>query len=241
MAQPFTGQKKTPNKNFDTSKDNVCPALRSMSMKDLKSPTALTGQIGHETKLVHGDRWQHLDGNFTERIDKSLDTYIKIDEKWEVHGNLTYTVGGNTNDNRYGQHFQTNWQTRTDHFVHTRTENHDQPEHINQPTENVNWFQTVTEFNWQKHSTQILYFTASATKFELDGLEMSWKRYVGQYITLRNVAKPGDLTWTGVKNDLGGIANRIKAMRNTAAVAHTEVEPTASAAPVAEEGIHVPI
>lgn len=236
MPQPFTGQKKTPNKNFDTSKDNVCPTLRSMDMKNMATTTALQGQIGSDCKLVHGDRWQQIDGCQTERINQILITDIMLDEIWTVHNDLFYIVGGTTDDNRYGAHHQTNWNVRFDHFVHTRTETHDQREVIHQPTENVNWFQKIVEFSAEKHATTMLYIAVNGTKFEADLLEATAKRYVIQRMTLRSQNSPADLKWSSFKADVGKIRTRIAASRATAAVDHVEAEPTANAGPVAEIG-----
>lgn len=233
---PFNGQKKTPNTAFDPSKDNVCPNLRSMSMKDMKSTTALAGQTGNHCKLVHGDRWQHIDGSMTEVIGKNLKTDILVNETWEVHNNLVFRVDGTTTDDRVGVHHQTNWNPRFDHFVHTRTENHNQREVINQPTENVNWFQKITEFVWEKHATQIFYFVGNLFKFEVDGTEASAKGVQVQRILISNKNELTKTTFRGVKFETGGPVSRIVAARVTAAPVHVEAEPTANAGPVAEIG-----
>jgi hypothetical protein len=234
--QPFNGQKKTPNQNFDTSKDNVCPPLRSLNMKNMKDTSALQGQVGSDCKLVHGDRWQQIDGSQTEKINHNLTTDIMVNEFWMVHNDLFYTVNNLTVDNRYGAHYQVNWDVRFDHFIHTRTETHDQREVIHQPTENVNWFQKIVEFSWEKHTSQMFYFVANLFKFEVDGTETSGKGIVIQRIFLRNQNEPTKLTWTGFKSQVGLLNSRIAAARATATVAHAEAEPTANAGPVAEIG-----
>ena len=122
MPQPFTGQKKTPNKTFDPSTDNVCPTLPFMDMKNMKDTGALQGQSGSDCKSVQGDREQHIKGNMTEDIDKCLTTSVMIDQDWRIYNNLVFVVGGTTRDNRCGFHQQTNWMARTDNFIHTRTE-----------------------------------------------------------------------------------------------------------------------
>jgi len=234
--QPFNGQKKTPNQNFDTSKDNVCPPLRFLNMKNMKDPSALQGQLGSDCKLVLGDRWQQINGNQTEKINKTLIHDVMVDEIWTVHKDLFFMVCGLTFDDRFGAHYQTNWDVRFDHFVHTRTETHDQREVIHQPTENVNWFQKIVEFAAEKHATTVLYIAVNGTKFEADLLEATAKRYVIQRMTLRSQNSPGDLKWSTFKADVGKIRTRIAAARATAAVEHVEAEPTANAGPVAEIG-----
>ena len=239
MPQPFTGQKKTPNKNFDTSKDNVCPTLRSMDMKNMGMTTALQGQIGSDCKLVHGDRWQQIDGCQTERINQILTTDIMLDEIWTVHNDLFFMVGNHTFDDRFGAHFHTNWEVRFDHFVQTRTETHDQREVIHQPTENVSVINKLLERQAYKGSAIAVSIALYGTKFEADLVETTGKLVVIQRQGFVNAWKKGEFKFTDVKNDIVGFMSRIAASRTTAAVDHVEAEPTVNAAPTAEDGVHV--
>jgi hypothetical protein len=241
MASPFTGTKKTPNSSFNPSKDHVCPALRSLNMKNMKSTTALQGQTGSDCKLVHGDRWQQIDGNQTEKINKNLKTDIMVNEIWEVHNNLIFKVDGRTIDDRVGPHFHTNWHVRFDHFVHTRTETHDQREVVHQPTENVNWVHKVADWNYYKGTVTALYITVNALKFETDLVETTGKLVVIQRQGFVNAWKKAEFKFTDLKNDLMGFMTRVTASRATAAVDHAEAEPTVNVAPTAEDGVHIPI
>lgn len=81
-------------------KDSSFPSLRALSPKQMPNATAMSGTTGVDCKLIHGDRWQQIDGNLTENITKNLKTDIKEDETWEVHGDLIFKVDGKTKDTR---------------------------------------------------------------------------------------------------------------------------------------------
>ena len=242
MATPiFDAAPKTVNGSFNPATDHVTPLLGSLNLSAMPDLTALAGTTGTDAKLIHGDRWQQIDGNQTERVNKCLKTDIMQDENWEVHRDLTYRVDGTTMDERVKAHYQTNYNVRFDHFVHTRTETHDQPQIVHNPTEHTNWINRLGEWHYYKGSFNQVYVTANGAKFETDALETTGKVVVIQRQGFVNAWKHSDFQFTTLKNNICGFVSRIAATRTTAAVEHTEVEATVNPAPTAEDGLHLPI
>ena len=100
MAATFSAKVQTANSKFDPSGDNKTPQLGSLALKSMPTTTALAGTTGTDSKLIHGDRWQQIDGNQTEKIDKDLKTDIMENQTYEIHENLKFKVDGKTTDTR---------------------------------------------------------------------------------------------------------------------------------------------
>lgn len=82
------------------TKDSSFPSLGALGPKQMTSATGVSGTNGIDCKLIHGDRWQQIEGNLTENIEKDLKTDIKENETWEIHENLVFKVDGTTKDTR---------------------------------------------------------------------------------------------------------------------------------------------
>lgn len=83
--------------------DGTPPNLGSLNAQAMTSPSAVSGTNGIDSKLIHGDRWQEIQGNQTENIKNDLKTHIKQNETWIIDDNLDFTVTGETKDNRVGE------------------------------------------------------------------------------------------------------------------------------------------
>ena len=82
------------------AQDSASPDFGALSAKAMTSSTAVSGTTGVDSKLIHGDRWQEIEGNQTENIKNDLNTHIKENETWVVDEKLDLTVKGKTIDNR---------------------------------------------------------------------------------------------------------------------------------------------
>lgn len=101
MSDPtFASAPKTVNGSFDPSADHTTPKIGALNLGAMPGLTALSGTTGVDVKLIHGDRWQQIDGKQTEKIDKDLKTDIMENETWTVHENYTMKVEGKTTDTR---------------------------------------------------------------------------------------------------------------------------------------------
>jgi hypothetical protein len=182
--------------------DKTPTTLGSLSVGSMLSATALAGTTGTDVELIRGQQWQERTGDRITNLYGSLTTYISEDETWVIGGDLYFTVNGKTVDNRIGVHHQTNTNPRFDHFIHTRTETHDQPQVIHQPTTDTQTISQKLELAWEKHSFNALYVTANAVKLELDLLEATEKIVVIERKEFQCKNKPAEFTIGGVKADV---------------------------------------
>jgi hypothetical protein len=87
MGSVFDGNTKTGLRVADPKMDKTLLGSGSLAFGGMASATGLAGCNGIDAKLVHGDRWQQIDANFTEQVN--------ADEKITILGNVTRMVVGN--------------------------------------------------------------------------------------------------------------------------------------------------
>ena len=155
--------------------DKTPTKLGNLSVGSMLSATALAGTTGTDVELIQGQQWQERTGDRITNLHGSWTGHVFKNETWTIDGDFTFTVNGKTVDNRIGVHHQTNTNPRFDHFIHTRTETHNQPQVIHQPTTDTSTIWQKLEMSWEKHSFNALYVTANALKLELDLLEATEK------------------------------------------------------------------
>jgi hypothetical protein len=107
MAAAFDGQTKVGRAVADPRTDRMLPNPGLLMFPAIATPVALSGTIGADCKLVHGDRWQKIDGSFTEIVDADLKTTITGNQTHAVTGNQTVTVTQNHNETIVGNCLQT--------------------------------------------------------------------------------------------------------------------------------------
>ena len=163
----FSANVETATGTNAAANDSKPPAFASLSSGAMTSESALAGTNGVDVFLIHGDRWQQIVGNEQVNILKNLTTNITLNETRTVFGNLVNKVVGTTTDTRIGVHNQTNIASRNDTFVHTRTEDHHQPEQIHQPTVQTNMQEEVKEYFKEHTKFSSWYFTMVGIKTEL--------------------------------------------------------------------------
>jgi len=219
-SAPFTSNVETETAQVDRLNDRKTPVMPSLDMKNMSSPTALSGCIGYDVALVNGDQWQQLTGDRTHNMSGSWTTNIDIDESWTINNNLTYTVVGNTVDNRIGQHHQTNTNPRFDHFIHTRTETHDQAQVIHQPTQDTHTIATLLQWNLEKHAITAFYFILNGIKIEVDAFEGTEKVVVIENKNFRWQNTPAKLDLGGYKTQIIAFTTEVVPVKLYAAASH---------------------
>ncbi|HEY1743483.1 MAG TPA: hypothetical protein VGG18_09985 [Granulicella sp.] len=182
--------------------DKTPTKLGNLSVGSMLSATALAGTTGTDVELIQGQQWQERTGDRITNLHGSWTGHVFKNETWTIDGDFTFTVNGKTVDNRIGVHHQTNTNPRFDHFIHTRTETHDQPQVIHQPTTDTQSIWQKLEIGWEKHSFNGLYVTANAIKLELDLLEATEKIVVIDRKEFHCKNKPSEFTIGGVKADV---------------------------------------
>ena len=130
----FDGSIVTPRAVPDPFTDHLLPPPGALDYGSITSLTALAGTTGVDACLIQGDKWQQLVGNHTENVAMDHKLQITGNRAEQVTGNHQHTIVGTTNTTFVGVHNQTNIAPRNDTYNHTRTENHAESEHINQPT-----------------------------------------------------------------------------------------------------------
>lgn len=219
-SSPFEQVCLTTTAEVDRQGDHKTPIMPSLDMKNMSSPTALSGCNGFDVALIHGDQWQQLDGDRTTNISGSWTTNISTNETWTIDKNLNYTVNGNTVDNRIGQHHQTNTNPRFDHFIHTRTETHDQPQVIHQPTQDTHTIANLLQWNIEKHAITAFYFILNGIKIEVDAFEGTEKYVVIENKNLRWQNTPAKLDIGGYKAKLITFTTEVVPVKLNAAATH---------------------
>jgi len=97
---PFSGDTPTVTRSNKGTNDSAAPDFGNLNPKAMTTPGGLSGCTGTDAKLIHGDRWQQIDGMQTETINKDLNTHILKTETWTIDEDLKLTVNGKTTDNR---------------------------------------------------------------------------------------------------------------------------------------------
>ena len=209
-----------PSKPNASGKDAVLPKLGLLTLKSMPKPNALAGTTGADCMLVHQDVWEQLEGNKTTNILKNLTTEITGDEKWTVDHNFTMQVNGTTTDTRVDVHHQTNVKPRFDHYVNTRTETHDQPEVVHQPTTTMEHVFHFLDMHIEKHSINAFYWAANAVKIELAGLEATEKGVVLERKEMRLQNVPVDIAKKDAYIKLRAFVTEVVPLKLNASLSH---------------------
>jgi hypothetical protein len=163
---PFGGSPLTPNQAFDPSKDHTTPNLRGLNPNGMSSAGALSGTTGIDCKLIHGDRWQEIQGKLTENIKNDLTTHILEKQKWTVDEDLNFTVTGETTENFVGeakQYFHSG--SRFEYFGEHTDLHHDHDHQIN-PTHTFDILDTEGEYKNVEIAVTASAFEAIGTSVE---------------------------------------------------------------------------
>lgn len=102
MGAVFDGQTKVGRAVADPGSDNVLPNPGSLMFAAISTPVAVTGTVGALATLVHGDRWEQLDGSLMEITNTNVTTMIMGNETQQVTGNRTLTTTGNVTETIVG-------------------------------------------------------------------------------------------------------------------------------------------
>jgi hypothetical protein len=178
MADVFAADVKQVTRGNGMPVDSNLPAIGLLNLKSITSVTALGGTNGTDAMLIHGDVWRQIEGNETENVLKNKTMTVTLNETRTTKGNFTNEVFGTTTDTRHDVHHQTNVNPRFDHFCHTRTETHDQPQVVHQPTTDTHTIENLMQYHNEKHQFTMLYIVGNGMKLEVDGFEGTAKGVV---------------------------------------------------------------
>lgn len=107
MAAVFDGKTKVGRAVADPGIDDMLPNPGSLVFGAITTPAAVAGTIGAHSMLIHGDRWQQIDGNFTELLTGNLVSTVTGNQTHSVTGGQTITVGQDHTETIMGNTLQT--------------------------------------------------------------------------------------------------------------------------------------
>ena len=113
----FDGQTKIGRRVPDPQTDKSLGNSASLPWSNYTSTTGLAGTTGIDCKLVHGDRWQEVQGNMTEHYTNNVKTTIDLDWTIQVNGVMNLTVMLGFNENEYGPVNRTYFMVVNDTFM----------------------------------------------------------------------------------------------------------------------------
>jgi hypothetical protein len=123
----FGGNAKITRAVNDPGTDDTLPSPGALSWGGITSASGVAGTTGAEAKLVHGDRWQQIDGAFTESVGADLKTTVMGGKTVTVTQDHNETVMGNTLQTMIGPQIVTNMnvrnETRAVTHLHTHGDN----------------------------------------------------------------------------------------------------------------------
>jgi len=143
---PFAADPKTTTRSHGGSTDHEAPPWKAVSPGGMNNSGGLSGTTGVDAKLIHGDRWQQIDGKQTETINEDLITHIKATETWTVDEDLNLTIKGKTTDNRIEDvkeyfHAESRFE-----YIGEHTDQHHEKDHQLNPTVTFDILDTEGEY-----------------------------------------------------------------------------------------------
>jgi hypothetical protein len=121
----FDGKVKIPLRVADPLTDKNLGNSGLLPWANITSLTGLSGTTGTDCKLVHGDRWQEIQGNMTEHYTANVNTTIDINWTIQVNGIMNLTVVSGYNEEQQGP--------VNKHFVQVVNETYDSDHNVHVP------------------------------------------------------------------------------------------------------------
>lgn len=228
LAQGFTAADSSLTTNYKGS-----APLNSTITQD----SWLPGTTGLDCKLVHGDRWQELNGQLTENIASSATTNVggksgaSIDSSpapgsWtiSVAGNEDLTVYGNLNQEVYGQSTYLFVDMMDSTHVQTVNFDYQSPMNAFQPTQNfqaITWIGLATFFQLTLASSIVQAFGVQLSGGIIYNLSAALINHQVGIVCPTNAVVDDDAHLS--KADVEVINNKIGALDNTTDLLVTDV------------------
>ena len=231
MGAVFDGKTKVGRTVADPTTDHMLPNPGSLMLGAIDTSVALAGTIGVEGKLVHGDRWEQVDGSLTETTNVNVTTTITGNETRQVMGNEMVQVAGNVSreiagnlmNSIIGSEIRSNVGVQNYTYVAPTTRMH-AGERGTQ--EEGSFFESVhMEYQWHLFAGEINLLKTEQTitglayvlfKTELVSIETK----VGQF---SNGALGFHFETEGASNIIGAMKNKLNGMSNTMQMIDSEM------------------
>ena len=221
MSVVFDKATKIARRVPDPGTDDTLAAAGALTWMTITTPIALATCIGIDAKLVHGDRWQQIEGNVTVNIFKNNTITIFQNEIYIVLGNRTTNIVGNYtkiiigvyNHTTINAHIQLNISIRNNTYISPKNETHVAPKNTDEPT---GFFRKIAQcfqfdifqfsFTAIKIDTAINMTEAVLSKFEMIAIHTEAKG-------VENTAEGGNMTLIALENKLDAIGTRIQGLQ----------------------------
>lgn len=148
----FDGKVQVPLAVPDPKTDAKLPPPGALQYGAITTAAALAGTTGVHAALIHGNKWQQLNGSHTENVSVNHQLKITGNRKETVAGNHRHTIVGTTVSTHHGVHHHQNTSARNDLFLQHRTEQHAEKEFEQQTTQRMEHLaDEVKEIQNEKH------------------------------------------------------------------------------------------
>lgn len=204
----FAGSTNVSRAVADPGTDNALPSSGALSFQQITGSSGVAGATGADVKLVHGDRWQQLNGSLTECCTGNVMTTIMQDEAHEVSQNHEFTVGQNSTTTVVGTHTGTHVGPQNLTFVSPQTESREgshqtdesESKFENKPTHMENIY--VMEFT---SNTGIKSEVNSGMKIEVDNLFLGLTLLKSEVVIAENLKQALSMNMQGLRNRIMGV------------------------------------
>jgi len=219
----FAASTKVKRAVSDPGTDDTLPSSGSLSWGAITGSSAVAGTTGADAKLVHGDRWQQIDGNHTENIGANLLSTVTGNQTHTVTGNQTLSTGGNTTHDITGNltttivgaEIRANIGVQNLSHVAPKTRLHSSPE----GTQDSGSFMRAINDLEEAH---IIKFDVMGTVIETDGAKFEYNGYKLEALSAESevkLLKNGMYVLEakecpGLKNTISAVINQLTPARN---------------------------
>jgi len=243
MAAVFDGKTKTGRAVSDPGTDDMLPNPASLVFGAINTPVGLSGTVGAEGKLVHGDRWEQLDGSLMEITNTNVTTTIMGNETRQITGNQTLTTIGNVtgtvvsnmNQTVVGSSIHTNVGAAAHTYISNHVQTHCSPQNVNEPG-------TFLHFIQDLNAQFINYKNIAMIYFQLYTLYVSITPVYINMTPTMNLAYTGfNFHWEGFDNQGAAMDNKLRGMKSDIGALKGKVEAMHTGTPVSITAIYLAV
>jgi hypothetical protein len=205
----FDGATKVKRAVPDPETDHTLPPGGALSWGAVPSAGGLAGTTGADCKLVHGDRWQEIDGSMTENFKNDVKTRIIQDEKHAVLGNQVLSVIGNVTATIHGATTTLNSGPVDRTYVSDTIEQFSSAHHQEEK-------QGLYEWKYFNGEINILHQSTEGIRLELTEVGCALQDYKCEVVNMETQVKE-------LKNGVKGLHSEVNGFSDFISALHTEL------------------
>jgi len=198
----------------DPGTDNTLPASGALSWRGIASAVGVAGTTGADAKMVHGDRWQQVDGSQTETFLKDVTSTITGNQTRTVNGNQTFQTIGNVTRDIIGNLMTTVISAEIRANIGVQNYSHMAPKTRNHAgeelTSEVGAFYRSVQQQFEAHNSKL---EASLVKIGFAATSMDFAGYKLAVCNIRTQPDPLRMEVSGLRVASRGLDNLMRAVR----------------------------